>query len=145
MIIRPATLLDLDAILHIENDTFDSPWTRDHFVYELQENPFSFVFIAEEKGYLVGYVDWWKTFEVGQLNNLAVVNALRGKGIGRTLLIDTLQRMKKAGCQRSILEVRISNEPAISLYESVGFKKSHLKKQYYENGEDAWAMIKEFK
>jgi ribosomal-protein-alanine N-acetyltransferase len=144
MIIRPATLLDLDAILQIENDTFDSPWTRDHFVYELQENPFSFVFIAEEKGYLVGYVDWWKTFEVGQLNNLAVVKALRGKGIGRTLLIDTLQRMIKAGCQRSVLEVRISNEAAISLYQSMGFEKSHLKKQYYENGEDAWAMIKEF-
>ncbi len=144
MIIRPATLLDLDAILQIENDTFDSPWTRDHFVYELQENPFSFVFIAEEKGYLVGYVDWWKTFEVGQLNNLAVVKALRGKGIGRTLLIDTLQRMIKAGCQRSVLEVRISNKPAISLYQSMGFEKSHLKKQYYENDEDAWAMIKEF-
>ena len=144
MIIRPATLLDLDAILQIENDTFDSPWTRDHFVYELQENPFSFVFIAEEKGYLVGYVDWWKTFEVGQLNNLAVVKALRGKGIGRTLLIDALQCMIKAGCQRSVLEVRISNKPAISLYQSMGFEKSHLKKQYYENGEDAWAMIKEF-
>lgn len=144
MIIRPANHADLDTILRIEMETFDSPWTRDHFVYELDQNPFSFVFVAEEKGYVVGYVDWWKTFEVGQLNNLAVAKPLRGKGIGRTLLMDTLVRMKEASCERSILEVRISNTSAIQLYESVGYIKSHLKKQYYENGEDAWAMIKEF-
>jgi ribosomal-protein-alanine N-acetyltransferase len=143
MKIRPATSQDLDVILQIENDTFDSPWTREHFLYELNENPFSFLFIAEENGYIVGYVDWWKTFEVGQLNNLAVVRPLRGKGIGRTLLSDTLRRMKEAGCERSILEVRVSNQTAIGLYTSMGYSKSHLKKQYYENGEDAWSMIKE--
>lgn len=142
MIIRPATKDDLPAILRIESVTFDAPWTKAHFLYELEKNPFSFLFVAVEEGHLVGYVDWWKTFEVGQLNNLAVAGPLRGKGIGRILLKDTLQRMKEAGCETAMLEVRVSNKAAIALYQSEGFQNSHRKPHYYENGEDAWAMIK---
>lgn len=140
MIIRPVTKKDLPAILEIEKASFSSPWHEDHFLYELQKNPYAFVFAAIEENVLIGYVDWWHTFEVGQLNNLAVHPALRGKGIGKMLLIDTLNRMKQAGCQRCVLEVRVHNEVAIHLYEQHGFKKTHMKKQYYENGEDAWAM-----
>ncbi len=140
MIIRPATERDLPAILAIENVSFDSPWTDDHFRYELFQNPFAFVFVAEEDEHLVGYIDWWVTFEVGQVNNLAVLPKLRGKGIGKTMMQDVLKRFKDAQCERVTLEVRIHNEAAIALYERLGFQKRHLKKNYYENGDDAWAM-----
>jgi ribosomal-protein-alanine N-acetyltransferase len=140
MIIRPATDMDLSAIIAIENVSFDAPWTLDHFRYELHQNPFSFVFVAVEEDQLLGYIDWWITFEIGQVNNLAVHPNLRGKGIGNLLLRDALTRFNEAQCERVVLEVRVSNFEAISLYERVGFKKRHVKEHYYENGEDAWAM-----
>jgi [ribosomal protein S18]-alanine N-acetyltransferase len=140
MIIRPATERDLPAILAIENVSFDAPWTDEHFRYELVQNPFAFVFVAVEDDLLLGYIDWWITFEVGQVNNLAVHPNLRGKGIGKTLMEDVLKRFKDAQCERVTLEVRLHNEAAITLYERLGFQKRHLKKNYYENGDDAWAM-----
>ena len=140
MIIRPATERDLPAMLAIENVCFDAPWTNDHFRYELFQNPYAFVFVAELDAHILGYIDWWITFEVGQVNNLAVHPNVRGKGIGKTLLQDVLKRFKDAQCERVTLEVRVHNDPAIKLYEQFGFQKLHLKKNYYENGEDAWAM-----
>ncbi len=140
MIIRPALDQDIPAILAIENVSFDAPWTDDHFRYELHQNPFAFVFVAVEDDHLLGYIDWWITFEVGQVNNLAVHPNLRGKGIAKTMMQDVLNRFKDAQCERVTLEVRVGNDRAITLYERLGFEKRHLKKHYYENGDDAWAM-----
>jgi ribosomal-protein-alanine N-acetyltransferase len=140
MIIRPATTQDLDAILKIEEVCFQFPWTRQHFLYELTDNPFSFVFVAEVQATIVGYIDWWITFHQGQINNLAVLPQLRHKKIGQTLLNDAISRLNKANCLTITLEVAMSNIAAIKLYQKVGFKTIHTKKKYYENGEDALAM-----
>ncbi|MEY3431555.1 MAG: ribosomal-protein-alanine acetyltransferase [Bacillota bacterium] len=140
MKIRPANIEDLSMILKIENLSFSSPWTETHFQYELKQNPYAFVFVAEAEGYVVGYIDFWITFQQAQINNLAVLPTLRKQGIGNVILMDALERIKHAGCESITLEVRVSNQIAQKLYAKHGFKKLIKKSRYYADGEDAWLM-----
>jgi ribosomal-protein-alanine N-acetyltransferase len=142
MIIRPATVNDMKSMLQIEHAVFPSPWTDKHFLYELKENPYAFVMVAEVNQIVVGYVDFWITFQQAQINNLAVHPQLQRKKIGTTLLQDALQRIQSAGCDRITLEVRVSNLAAQRLYRRDGFKMILTKKGYYDNGEDAFLMEK---
>jgi ribosomal-protein-alanine N-acetyltransferase len=142
MIIRPATLQDIDAILRIEQLVFPQPWTETHFLYELKENPYSFLFVAEVQQTIIGYIDWWKTFQVGQINNLAVHPAWQRKHVGETLLKDALNRLELAKCDQITLEVRVSNVAAQALYHKYGFNILLTKPKYYANGEDAFLMSK---
>ncbi|MEN9819393.1 MAG: ribosomal protein S18-alanine N-acetyltransferase [Bacillota bacterium] len=142
MTIRPATMQDLATILKIENLSFASPWTEAHFQYELKENPYAFMFVAEAEGHVVGYIDFWITFQQAQINNIAVIPALRHQGIGRVILMDAIQRIAKAGCETITLEVRVSNHIAQKLYAKHGFKALLKKPHYYADGEDALLMEK---
>jgi ribosomal-protein-alanine N-acetyltransferase len=142
MTIRPATVNDIKFMLQIEQAVFPSPWTNKHFLYELKENPYAFVMVAEVNQIVVGYIDFWITFQQAQINNLAVHPQLQRKKIGSTLLQDALQRIQSAGCDRITLEVRVSNLAAQRLYQRDGFKMILTKKGYYDNGEDAFLMEK---
>lgn len=67
-----------------------------------------------------------------------MARASRGVGIGNRLLSDLIKRAVTTGCVESIfLEVRVSNEPAIKLYEQSGFVRQSIRPRYYSNGEDA--------
>jgi ribosomal protein S18 acetylase RimI-like enzyme len=66
--------------------------------------------------------------------------ALRGQGMGKELLLDLLERIRKNATTtvKVSLEVRPSNLPAIQLYENAGFHKILTRPKYYSNGEDAF-------
>lgn len=142
MIIRPATILDLPTLLKIERLAFPSPWTEEHFRYELEKNPYALVMVAIINDQVVGYMDFWITFQQAQINNLAVMPLLKRKGIGQILLRDGLRRIEEAFCQQVTLEVRISNVPAQTLYLKHGFHILLTKPHYYADGEDAYFMEK---
>jgi [ribosomal protein S18]-alanine N-acetyltransferase len=142
MTIRPASIEDVVSMLVIEKQVFPHPWTEDHFQYELKENPYSFVFVAQWQGQIIGYIDWWQTFQTAQINNLAVHPQWQRRHVGETLLTDTLSRIKLAQCQNITLEVRVSNLAAQKLYLKHGFKILLTKPAYYDNGEDAYLMGK---
>jgi [ribosomal protein S18]-alanine N-acetyltransferase len=140
MKIREATVQDIPSIYAIEKTTFIDPWTIDHFTYELLDNPFASFYVAEEQNVIIGYIDFWKTFEIGQINNLAVVPPLRGKGIGKILIQEAIKYLSESGCTHITLEVRVSNTVAINLYHALGFVTLLTKPKYYQNGEDAYFM-----
>lgn len=142
MIIRPMKLSDMPKVLDIENVSFLAPWTESQFLYELQENPFSSVFVAEEQGHILGFIDFWITFDSGCINQIAVIPALRQKGIASILLEDALKRLSEQGVKTVTLEVRTHNQKAIKLYEKFGFIVKLVKKAYYDNGDDALYMEK---
>jgi ribosomal-protein-alanine N-acetyltransferase len=142
MIIQSAQPKDIPSIQIIEHLSFSHPWTEQHFLYELTQNPYAFVFVAREGDIILGYIDFWITFETGQINNVAVHPQLRQKGIGRLLIQDAIGRMQQGGCERITLEVRVRNRSAIQLYESFGFKILLTKQKYYEDQEDAFFMEK---
>jgi len=142
MRIRPMTEQDLEKVLQIENESFISPWNLEQFQYELKENPYAILLVADYEGVICGFIDFWVTFDVAQLNQIAVLPSLRKKGIGTVLLQDMLNRVEPL-VNKITLEVRIHNENAWKLYEKFGFKEELVKKSYYDNGDDAIFMIKE--
>ncbi|MCH5172211.1 MAG: ribosomal protein S18-alanine N-acetyltransferase [Erysipelotrichales bacterium] len=143
MLIRPMKEEDLDKVLAIENTSFISPWNKEQFLYELNENPYAVLMVADYEGIICGFIDFWITFDVAQLNQIAVHEALRRKGIGEVLLKDMINRVSDQEVTKITLEVRTHNEKAISLYKKHGFKEELIKKHYYDNGDDAIFMIKE--
>ena len=134
---------DLPIVLELEEQLFTSTWKMDDFLYEMNENPFSQMFVWEEDSEIVGYMGIWIIFEQAQLTNLAVNKKYQGKGYGRKLLEMGISMCQDAGCEIMTLEVRQSNVVAKSLYQSCGFEKVSVKKDYYQdNHEDADVMMK---
>lgn len=142
MKIRKATIKDLDFLVTSETANFPLPWRRSHFEYELTENPYSHILILEVKEEPIGYIDFWITFEVGQINKIAIIDVYKKQGYATYLLHETLQIMIQNGVETSTLEVRVSNTPAYQFYLKHGYRVITRKAKYYEDGEDAYAMMK---
>ncbi len=80
---------------------------------------------------------------VGHLISIAVAPGFRGRGIGSGLLSETIRVLRDYYKTESVyLEVRVSNNPAIRLYEKFGFKRARIIKKYYRDGEDAYVYVK---
>jgi ribosomal-protein-alanine N-acetyltransferase len=128
---------DIRGIVEIEKVSFPSPWTENAFRHEV-ENPRARLFVAAaEDGAVLGYYDLWLYSGEGHLLNICVAALYRGKGLGKALLEHALATAEDAGADGIYLEVRTSNEAAISLYEKYGFVKIGTRKGYYQDGEDA--------
>lgn len=138
--IRPMTEADLDEVLALENASFPSPWSRDHFRSEIV-SPLAFPKVAVcRDGAMAGYICPVLVLDEGEILNVAVRPGLRGRGIGRLLVETVLDEFRQRGAAFVSLEVRPSNTVAVALYESCGFIRRGLRKAYYENGEDAILM-----
>ena len=84
--------------------------------------------------------------KVAHLVSIAVLKEYRRRGIGSKLLEETIRASREFYDAEAIyLEVRVSNKPAISLYEKFGFKKARIIRGYYMDGEDAYVMVKRLK
>lgn len=134
---------DMEAVLAIEAQSFSSHWTHQQMVYELHENTFASLFVYEEDEIVLGYIDYWITFDTCQLASIAVSREARRKGIAKALMDEMIQAAEKKYCSVISLEVRVSNEPAKALYQRYGFVEASIRKNYYsDNHEDAILMVK---
>jgi ribosomal-protein-alanine N-acetyltransferase len=133
---------DLDAVLHIEGESFTSPWTRDMYLAELKNVDVSFCYLArDETGQAVGFCSFWRIVDELHINNLAVLPGYRRRGIASTLLMYVLKEGARLGARSVTLEVRRSNDDARRLYERFGFAASGVRRGYYTNPvEDALVM-----
>ena len=139
MVIRECTAADLPQLLTLDRECFAHPWTESMWQGEFTHIGF-YGLIAEENGEPIGYVCITTLFETADLSRIAVKKARRGEGLGRKLLQTAIAAAKERGAEQMFLEVRVSNLTAIKLYESTGFEKTRLRKNYYENGEDGIEM-----
>ncbi len=147
VVIEPATAMVLDEVLAIEQACFSAPWTRKMLAAELSGNQFAQFLIAKcpdpRSGTVViaGYFCFWIVFEEVRLMNLAVLPAFRRQGIGRRLVCTALQAGVARGASRAMLEVRASNQEALTLYHRLGFRQIAVRSRYYVNpDEDAVLM-----
>ncbi len=141
---RAMQFADIDAVMDVELTSFVSPWSRDAFENELNNNLGHYLVLEDEDG-VVGYAGFWQIFEEGHITNVAIINDKRGRGYGRKLIGDVISRARDLGIERMTLEVRPSNAVAIALYSSFGFKEvGRRPKYYYDTGEDALIMWVEF-
>jgi ribosomal-protein-alanine N-acetyltransferase len=135
--ICPMSEADLDQVLAIENRSFPSPWSGQHFRDELS-SPHSFPLSAfAASGRLVGYICPMLVLDEGHILDVAVDPDFRGHGVGRLLVERVLADCRDNGASFVSLEVRPSNLSAIALYEAIGFVECGRRKRYYQDGEDA--------
>ena len=136
--IRRLTYGDLPSVISIERRSFPTPWSLAMFVLELSK-PSGICLAAEDENGLIGYLVCARYDEVWHLMNVAVTTENRRRGIASEL-VDHL--FKEAGSDaRFTLEVRVSNLPAIAMYEGIGFRSAGRRRSYYhDNGEDALIM-----
>jgi ribosomal-protein-alanine N-acetyltransferase len=89
---------------------------------------------------IAGYIIFWTMFDECQILNLGVDISFRGLGIAQKLVRQAVQQAISKNIRKVLLDVRKSNQPAILLYQKVGFVIIHVRKSFYSNGEDAYQM-----
>lgn len=144
MFIRKMDIDDIERILELEEQLFSSSsWSSSDFIYEIFENDFSYNFVLEKDNFIIGYVGIWIMYEQSQITTIGIDTEYQGQGLGKLLMNEMIALALEMNCETMSLEVRISNEKAIGLYESLGFKKEAVRKDYYQdNHEDAYLMVK---
>jgi ribosomal-protein-alanine N-acetyltransferase len=137
----PMSIKDLNKIYDLELESYDFPWTkeilRDCILYKYD----SFVVFFNED--LVGYVIAKITYPETHILNLTVKKSFRKKGIGRSLIELIISEARLRNSENIILEVRVDNIQAQSLYKKLNFEIIGTRKDYYEseNGrEDAYVL-----
>lgn len=139
--LAPMTLDDLDEVLEIERASFQTPWSRGAFRYELTQNRVARSVVARAGGRLLGYLCLWEIGHEIHVTNLAVHPSSRRRGIARVLLGHILEGARQNGVELVFLEVRPTNAEALALYESFDFRIIGRRKGYYfDTGEDALVM-----
>ena len=138
--IRRLDLSNLDAIDAIEQRAYPTPWSRAMFASELAK-PASICLGAFEGELLVGYAINSRYVDAWHVMNVAVDPDRRRRGIA-TQLLERLFELTLGDERRGYtLEVRVSNDVAIALYEKLGFEQQGIRRGYYtDNREDAVIM-----
>lgn len=142
--IRRLTLADLTDIERIEKRVYPTPWSRSMFAGELAKPASVCLGAFDELGRLVGYLIVSRYVDAWHIMNVAVDLDLRRAGIGSRLLAELFELTARDSERGYTLEVRVSNEAAVALYERFGFGKSGVRRGYYtDNREDALVMWKD--
>ncbi len=146
LVIRPMTKNDIDQVYKVEVDCFEDPWSKKSLMDEMKNNVARYL-VAELNSVIVGYVGVWFIVDEGHITNVAVHSDYRGQKIGDKLVSEMVKLCKSAGLVSMTLEVRRSNTVAQNLYRKYGFKMAGVRKEYYNNREDAiimWNDLAEF-
>ena len=133
---------DILKISELEKECFSEPWTYRMFVEGFSSKLFYGV-CAVEDGEIVGYACDTVLFENAEVDNIAVAESCRRRGVGKKLLKKLETEAKERGARVILLEVRVSNAPAMTMYLKEGFKGIYVRPRYYPDGEDAVVMQKE--
>ena len=135
---------ELQSIAMLEAACFRDPWPLEQVVYEWKENPVANLYSATIDDEVVGYIDFFITFDSASVARVCVASEYRRNGIAKALIEKMVEVCKKQAepVENITLEVRESNEAAIELYKKNGFKTITKKKLYYSDGEDAIYMVR---
>ncbi len=135
--IRRMTVNDAAGVHAVELESFATPWTLDAFEAEMTQNPNAYYVVADQDG-IVGFAGLWHIADEGHITNIAVKKSHRGQGHGEDLLTALIAVGRALDLRAMTLEVRVSNTPARTLYEKLGFHYVGIRKRYYQdNNEDA--------
>ncbi len=153
VVVRRARREDLDEVIRINELTLPEHYPRWFWEDHLRNWGEAFL-VAEVEGRIVGYVmtrvEYGPGYVVpepmvrkGHIVSIAVLPEFRRRGIGTRLMEEAMRVLRDVyGCKEVYLEVRVSNTPAIRLYEKLGFRKVRVIPMYYLDGEDAYLMAR---
>jgi len=143
---------DLQNVMQINRVCLPENYTDFFFIDLHQRFPETFI-VAEEEGKIAGYI--MCRIEVGLSNfgfgglvrkghvvSIAVLPQARRKGVAQGIINKSLQGMEYYKAKQGFLEVRVTNDTAITLYKKLGFEITRTIGGYYSDGEDAYVMTK---
>nr|MDO8100449.1 ribosomal protein S18-alanine N-acetyltransferase [Candidatus Njordarchaeota archaeon] len=151
---RQFTVKDLDQVITVNKRCLPENYPSSFFIDLYERFPKSFL-VTESvgDGEVVGYIMCrierglsnfgFRLARKGHVVSVAVVHEHRNRGIGQNLVAKALEAMRDYGASEYILEVRVSNKSAVSLYKRLGFNDAKIMKGYYSDGEDAYLMTKQ--
>ena len=144
MIIRKMDRADIPQLAELEKLCFSDPWSESAFEYELR-NPLSLWLVAADGDAVAGYVGSQTVMGEADMMNIAVAPAYRRQKIAENLVSQLVESLNEKEAKSLTLEVRVSNVPAISLYDKLGFVQVGRRPGYYRNPrEDAYILRKEW-
>lgn len=144
MRIENMTSAHVPQVAALEKICFSDPWSEKSIASEL-DNPLSCWLVSLEGETVTGYVGSQTVLDQTDMMNIAVHPDFRRQGIARSLIEALTQALKKRGSRALMLEVRASNIPARTLYETLGFAPVGVRRNYYRNPrEDALILRKEW-
>lgn len=131
-------------IAELERLCFNDPWSENSIASELN-NKLSLWLVAVDSETVVGYVGSQTVLGETDMMNIAVHPDYRKQGIGTGLILALIRELSSRGSHSLMLEVRASNEQAISVYSKLGFSEIGRRRNYYRNPkEDALILRKEW-
>lgn len=141
----PMTAEHIPQVAEIERRCFSHPWSAQMLQEELWNDAAAVIIAESEDNQVLGYAGIQVVLDEGYITNIAVEQEYRRQGVADALL-SAFVRFGRAKLAFLTLEVRASNDPAISLYQKHGFQTVGRRKNYYDGPtEDAILMTLEFK
>ena len=142
IIYREANAFDLPAFVSLDKELFPySPWSTSQYKEEFSSPTRHFVVALDDEQNIIGYAG---VFAPGgaeaDVLTVGVVPSHRGKGIAKALIALITDWAKAQGSTAMMLEVKTDNTDAIGLYESLGYSKLNIRKDYFGAGLDAQVM-----
>lgn len=132
--------MHLRRILEIERASFpNEAYTRDMFL-ELHRECGDLFLIAKRSGRIVGYMVSSVGPRKAEIISIAVDPGYRNTGVGRALILYTIEKLRELGAGRLELTVRTTSAAAIRLYRSLGFSPLKTVTHYYQDGGDGLRM-----
>jgi ribosomal-protein-alanine N-acetyltransferase len=150
--LRKFTPDDLQSVMHINRFCLPENYMDFFFMDLHQRFPETFI-VAEEDGKIVGYImcrievglasfGLGGLIRKGHVVSIAVLPQGRRKGIAQALMTKAMKGMSYYKAKLCYLEVRVTNDPGVTLYKKIGFEANRTLKGYYSDGEDAYVMTK---
>lgn len=149
--IRPFKPDDLEAVVNINLTTLPENYSSSFYLNHFYSYPKAFL-VAEMDGKIVGYAMCRLEYGISSLKfgfshkghviSVAVIPEYRKQGIGRALMNEAMAAMNGYGSSEYYLEVRVSNLPAVAMYQKLGYRIAKRLRGYYMDGEDAYLMAK---
>ena len=137
---------DLNAVLAIEYASYPFPWTRGNFADSIESGYEAWV-LRDASDTVLGYFLMMLAIDEAHLLNITVRSDLQGRGLGRFLLDKAMKIAQQNEMHSVLLEVRPSNQRALTVYQKAGFKTIGTRKNYYpapgSTREDAIVMKRE--
>ena len=134
--IRKMLESDIPQVARIEKMIFADPWSEKVYRETLKLPEAEYVVAVDGSGdeeEIIGAAGVRNIVGTGEITNVMITPMYRGRGIARQMLTDLLDRGRKLGADDFTLEVRAGNEPAIKLYESLGFVSEGIRPGFYRN------------
>lgn len=152
-LIRRCTFKDLENVKEVNEKELPEDYPFFFYKSILDNFPESFLvaYKKHDPDYILGYIMWrieripsknsLRLINKGHLVSIAVIESYRRTGVASALLSKSMPEILKQNITEYVLEVRVSNHGAVSLYQSFDFKIEGVKKKYYKDGENAYYMV----